>query len=126
MYMAGGEMQDDALKKSMSIVKEGELRNKLERCAEKMDAGLSFAQVALEEKLYDPINNRMLMPAERSGMLDQVMEKIRNNLKENNEKYVGRIAGTVEPLLTGFLMITIGLMLISLMVPLVGIMNSIG
>ena len=126
MYMAGGEMQEEDMKKSMSIVKEGELRNKLERCAEKMDAGLSFAQVALEEKLYDPINNRMLMPAERSGMLDQVMEKIKNNLKENNEKYVGRIAGTVEPLLTGFLMITIGLMLISLMVPLVGIMNSIG
>ena len=31
-----------------------------------------------------------------------------------------------EPLLTGILMISIGLMLISLMVPLIGIMNSIG
>lgn len=126
MFVAGGEMQDDALKKSMSIVKGDDLAAKLERCAEKMDAGLSFSQVACEEKLYDPINNRMLIPAERSGMLDQVMEKIKDNLKENNEKYVGRIAGTAEPLLTGFLMITIGLMLISLMVPLIGIMNSIG
>ena len=68
----------------------------------------------------------MLIPAERSGMLDQVLKKILGNLRENNEKYIGRIANTVEPMLTGFLMITIGLMLISLMVPLIGIMNSIG
>ena len=126
MFIAGGEMQDDAMKKSIEIVKGPELKEKLKRCMKEMDAGSSFAQAACDEKIYDPINNRMLLPAERSGMLDQVMEKIRENLKENNEKYVDRVAGTVEPLLTGFLMITIGLMLVSLMVPLIGIMNSMG
>ena len=59
-------------------------------------------------------------------MLDSILQKILTNLKDNNEAYVARIANTVEPLLTGFLMITLGLMLISLMVPLIGIMNSIG
>ena len=126
MFVSGGEMQEEALKKSMSIVEGEYLRKKLERCEEKMNAGMSFSQVSFEEKLYDPINNRMLIPAERSGMLDQVIQKIMSNLKENNEKYVGRVANTIEPLMTGFLMITIGLMLISLMVPLIGIMNSIG
>ena len=126
MFIAGGEMQDEALKKSLTVAESGELREKLERCIEKTDQGLSFSQAACEEKLYDPINNRMLIPAERSGMLDQVLKKILGNLRENNEKYIGRIANTVEPMLTGFLMITIGLMLISLMVPLIGIMNSIG
>jgi type IV pilus assembly protein PilC len=91
-----------------------------------MDAGDSFSQAAFEEKLYDPISNRMLIPAERSGMLDSILVKILDGLKEKNEKYISRIANTIEPLLTGFLMITIGLMLISLMVPLIGMMNSIG
>ena len=59
-------------------------------------------------------------------MLDSILQKILTNLMDNNEAYVARIANTVEPLLTGFLMITLGLMLISLMVPLIGIMNSIG
>ena len=68
----------------------------------------------------------MLIPAERSGMLDSILKKILGNLRSNNDKYIGRIANTVEPLLTGFLMIFIGLMLISLMIPLIGIMNSIG
>ena len=59
-------------------------------------------------------------------MLDTIMQKILANLKVNIEKSIGRIANTVEPLLTGVLMIFIGIMLISLMVPLIGIMNSIG
>ena len=102
------------------------LRAKLERMIEKMDAGDSFSQAACDEQLYDPVNNRMLIPAERSGMLDSILKKILVSLKNNNEKYTGKIANTVEPLLTGFLMIFIGAMLISLMIPLIGIMNSIG
>ena len=59
-------------------------------------------------------------------MLDAIMQKILGNLRVNIDKSIGRIANTVEPLLTGVLMIFIGVMLISLMVPLIGIMNSIG
>jgi len=68
----------------------------------------------------------MLIPAERSGMLDAIMQKILGNLGVSIEEKIGHIANTVEPMLTGFLMIFIGIMLISLMVPLIGIMNSIG
>ena len=126
MFISSGEMQDEAVTKSLAVAETDGLRSKLNRCIEKMQTGLSFSQAASEEKLYDPINNRMLIPAERSGMLDSILQKILTNLKDNNEAYVARIANTVEPFLTGFLMITLGLMLISLMVPLIGIMNSIG
>ena len=126
MFISSGEMQDEAIKKSITVVESDTLRGKLNRCIQKMEGGMSFSQTAYEEKLYDPINNRMLIPAERSGMLDSILQKILRSLKENNETHVSRIANTIEPLLTGILMIFIGLMLISLMIPLVGIMNSIG
>ena len=126
MFISSGEMQDEALKKSLAVVETAPLRDKIGRCISKMEAGMSFSQTAYEEKLYDSINNRMLIPAERSGMLDSILQKILRNLKDNNDAYISRIANTIEPLLTGLLMIFIGLMLISLMIPLIGIMNSIG
>lgn len=126
MFLSSGEHQDEALVKSMPVVQTDVLRNKLTRCKEKMEGGMSFSQTAYEEDLYDRTNNRMLIPAERSGMLDAIMQKILANLKVSIEKSIGQIANTVEPLLTGVLMIFIGIMLISLMVPLIGIMNSIG
>ena len=126
MFLSSGEHQDEALVKSMPVVETEVLRAKLQRCKEKMESGMSFSQTAYEEDLYDRTNNRMLIPAERSGMLDTIMQKILSNLRVSIEKSIGRIANTVEPLLTGVLMIFIGIMLISLMVPLIGIMNSIG
>ena len=126
MFISSGEHQDEALVKSMPVVETQALRSLLERCKAKMDGGMSFSQTAYEEHLYDSTNNRMLIPAERSGMLDAIMQKILGNLRVNIDKSIGRIANTVEPLLTGVLMIFIGVMLISLMVPLIGIMNSIG
>ena len=126
MFLSSGEHQDEALRKSIIVVEGESLRSKLERCNEKMQTGMSFSQTAYEEKLYDQTNNRMLIPAERSGMLDTIMQKILGNLGEDIDKHISRIANTVEPLLTGLLMIFIGVMLISLMVPLIGIMNSIG
>ena len=126
MFLSTGEHQDEALLKSMSVVEGSRLREKLQRCADKMAGGMSFSQTAYEEKLYDPANNRMLIPAERSGMLDDIMQKIMTNLRDSIDSSTGLIANTAEPLLTGILMIFIGIMLISLMVPLIGIMNSIG
>ena len=126
MFISSGEMQDEAIAKSLPVAETDGLKKKLNNCIEKMRTGLSFSQAASEEKLYDPINNRMLIPAERSGMLDSILQKILGNLKENNSEYISRIANTIEPLITGALMVFIGLMLISLMIPLIGIMNSIG
>ena len=126
MFLSSGEHQDEALKKSMTVVEGEGLKAKLQRCIDKMDAGMSFSQTAYEEKLYDQTNNRMLIPAERSGMLDTIMQKILTNLGDSIDRHISTIANTVEPLLTGLLMIFIGIMLISLMVPLIGIMNSIG
>ena len=126
MFVSSGEMQDEALKKSSVVVETAPVKEKLERCMKRMEEGESFSQAVYAEKLYDQINNRMLIPAERSGMLDSVLQKVLRSLKENNENSVSRISNTMEPLLTGILMIFIGLMLISLMIPLVGIMNSIG
>lgn len=126
MFLSSGEHQDEALKKSMIVVEGEGLKAKLQRCIDKMNTGMSFSQTAYEEKLYDPANNRMLIPAERSGMLDTIMQKILGNLSDSINTHIAAIANTVEPLLTGMLMIFIGIMLISLMVPLIGIMNSIG
>ena len=126
MFLAGGANMDDALEKSMPVAETEELWSKLSRCIEKAREGKSFSQTAYEENLYDRANNRMLIPAERSGMLDEIMLKITDNLAADIDKRVSQIADTIEPMLSGLLMICIGVMLISLMVPLIGIMNSMG
>ena len=126
MYLSSGQMQEESFKKSMDVAETEDLRKTLELCYQDMVAGKSFSQAVNAHHLYDAVSSRLLIPAERSGGLDQALSKICEELKKKNMNQIDLIVGIVEPVLTGFLLISVGLMLISLMIPLIGIMNSIG
>jgi type IV pilus assembly protein PilC len=86
----------------------------------------SFSKAAYDAALFEPVYGRMLLAGERSGGLENVLRRITDHLRENTISQVDRLVGIVDPLLSGILMVTVGLTLLSVMLPLIGIMNSIG
>ena len=125
-YISSGEMQEDAVIKSMKLVDSKPVEATLKKCLDHMEEGHSFGYAANKEGLYEAIYGRMLLPGEKSGSVDRVLRRLVSLLKEDIGNMVARFINTVEPLLSGILMISIGLVLISLMLPLIGMMNSIG
>ena len=91
-----------------------------------MEEGVGFAQAANDVELYEPIYGRMLIPGERSGNTDDVLRRLIELLAKDCSNQTERLVSTIEPLLSGILMITIAIALLSVMLPLIGIMNSIG
>lgn len=126
MLLSSGEMQNDAVKKSIDVAEAETLEERLRKCSSLMDEGKSFSQAAYDVSLYDSMTNRILIPAERSGNLDGILTKVSSELKEKNENALSRISDTIEPVLTGVLLIFVGIMLVMIMLPLIGMMNSIG
>ena len=92
----------------------------------RMEEGVGFAQAANDAELYEPIYGRMLIPGERSGNSDEVLRRLTELLAADCNDRTEKLVGTIEPLLSGILMITIAIALLSVMLPLIGIMNSIG
>ncbi len=125
-FLASGEMQDIAVAESMKMVDYQPLEKKLEACLDRMKEGHSFAQAAYDEELLEPVYGRMLLAGERSGSMESVLARLTKLLEENAGAQVDRLVGVVDPLLSGVLMVTIGLSLLSVMLPLIGIMNAIG
>ena len=68
----------------------------------------------------------MLLPGERSGHMESVLKRLTSLLKESCMGQVDQVVNTVEPLLSGILMVTIAMTLLSVMLPLIGMMGSIG
>ena len=91
-----------------------------------MEEGVGFAHAANDVELYEPIYGRMLIPGERSGNTDDVLRRLIELLAKDCSNQTERLVSTIEPLLSGILMITIAIALLSVMLPLIGIMNSIG
>ena len=126
IYLSSGEMQDNALLDSMKLTDCAPVEEKLKNCAKIMEEGHSFSYAANREELYEPIYGRMLVPAERSGNMEGILNRLTSLLKADISTNVTGLVNTVEPLLSGILMISIGLVLVSLMLPLIGMMSSIG
>ena len=91
-----------------------------------MEEGHSFAQAAYEEELFEPVYGRMLLAGERSGNMENVLARLTELLEGDCVNRVDRLVGIVDQLLSGVLMITVALSLLSVMLPLIGMMNSVG
>ncbi len=125
-YLASGELQDEAVLLSIPMAGHEGIEEKLRSLAKDMEEGHSFAQAAWDVELFEPVYGRMLLAGERSGSLEQVLERLTDLLAEDVSHQVDRVVEIVSPALSGILMVTIGLTLISVMLPLIGMMNAIG
>ncbi|MBR3402899.1 MAG: type II secretion system F family protein [Parasporobacterium sp.] len=125
-FLASGEMQDEAVLSSIPMTDCAPVEEKLKRCALRMEEGHSIAQAAYDEDLFEPVYGRMLLAGERSGNMESVLVRLTGHLEENCGILVDRLVGIVDPLLSGVLVLTVGLSLISVMLPLIGMMNSVG
>ena len=124
-FLASGEMQDEAVEKSLPMADYAPVEEKLTGCLERMKEGHSISQAAYDENLFEPVYGRMLLAGERSGEMENVLERLSALLEEKISSEVDRLVGLVDPLLSGVLMVTVGLTLLSVMLPLIGMMNSI-
>ncbi len=125
-FLASGEMQDEAVVSSIPMAGYGRLEEKLRKIVGHMEEGHGLAQAAYEEELFEPVYGRMLLAGERSGDLERVLGRLTGLLEEDCGHQVDRLVETVGPALSGILMVTVGLTLISVMLPLIGMMNAIG
>ena len=125
-YLASGEMPDDAVAASLPMTDCVAVEDKIKGSMKQMEEGHSFAQAAYDEELFEPVYGRMLLAGERSGDMESVLKRLTGLLSENCTSKVSKLVDTVDPLLSGILMVTVGLSLLSVMIPLIGMMNSIG
>ena len=125
-FLASGKMQDEAVLDSIPIADCAPVEEKLKTVVRAMEEGHGISQAALDADLFEPLYGRMLLAGERSGNLESVLGRLTEHLKQNCGDLVDRLVSVVDPLLSGVLMVTVGLSLLSVMLPLIGMMSAVG
>ncbi len=99
---------------------------KINACREHIMEGYDFAESVAGANIFSTIYNRMISVGFKSGASDSVMKQISESYdKEINKKLVSIIA-IIEPTLVIVLSVIVGMILLSVILPLMGIMSSIG
>lgn len=125
MFVSGYQAEE-ALSLSATVLEDAEVSAKVKDCQAGIDRGNSFAEALTDTGMFSGVYARMIGIGFKTGGIDTVMKKLSQVYGEDAEESVDRLVAVIEPVLVGVLSILIGAVLLSVMLPLVGVMSSIG
>lgn len=99
---------------------------KHEQCLEMLSSGTSLADAMYNSQILSARDSRMLALGSRSGMMDSAISEIANKIDRKVQEDIDSIISKIEPTLVITASVIVGIILFSVMLPLMGIMTSIG
>lgn len=128
-YISSGVNDDVALSESIQTVEHPRIRARAEQALQFMqdpERGLGLSAALAESNLMDALYSRMLIIGARTGSAENVLAGLGETFFNEATDSIDRVIDSVEPLLAALLTIAVGATLLAIMLPLIGIMGSIG
>ena len=129
IYVASGANTDDAMAQAMEGIDHDGLRQKVAASYAAMVDGenpRSLSQAIAEFDVFEPLYARMLSIGMRAGSLEAVLDQLSDTFFEDAVQKLDHVVDAIEPALAAFLTVAVGATLIAVMLPLIGVMGSIG
>lgn len=126
MALKSGLDVDQSLEMVEKLVEYRPLKEKIAVCREKMRQGGEFSEAIQETEIFQGIQARMIVIGYQTGTIDEVMDQSADLYQEELHGQVQRMIGILEPTLVGVLCVIVGIILLSVMLPLMGMMSGIG
>ena len=127
--LSAGSDVDAAMGEAIRATDSAELRERLEPALASMtdvERGLGLAQAAAESGVLEPAQARMLSIGSRVGSTEAVLERLSEACFDGAVERVDHVIDAVEPVLAAFLTVAVGATLVSMMLPLIGMMGAVG
>lgn len=91
----------------------------------KLELGESYYEALKETGMFSGFYIQMIKVGTRSGHLDSVMEEISNDYEEITDTAIDNMIARFEPTIVAVLAVSVGLVLLSVMLPLAGVLSAI-
>ena len=124
MMLHSGFPTNEAFRLLPLVLTDGEAAEKVQGIRKELDEGVAFADAISHSGLFDGLHDRMIRMGVAAGREDQVMGKIADIYEEQVEDGISRLVSIIEPTLIALLAVVIGAVLLSVMLPMAGILSS--
>lgn len=128
-YISSGLDSETAVKLIMETVTNKTLKQRLNAAYAAMidtQQPLSLAQAIEKFQVFPPLYARMMQVGSSTGSTDEVLARLSITFFDDSLEQIDQLIALIEPVLAAFLTVSVGTTLISVMLPLIGIMRSIG
>ena len=125
LMLASGLDVDRSVELTLPLMSNPRMHAKVEKLKELTGEGESFTDSVVKTKIFSGMQGRMLTLGFKSGNLDNVMEQIADDYEKDVDDRLDNLISIIEPTMVAVLCVIVGLILLSAMLPLLGVMSSI-
>lgn len=127
MYLTlkSGLSPEQGIEFSQRLVDDSYFAKKVSDCRAKLEEGCDLGEAFRQSGVFSGLYARMAVIANRSGRMDEVMDKIASQYEEEIDGRLSAFISVLEPTLVIVLSVVVGIILLSIMIPLMGIMSGL-
>ena len=115
-----------SLDMARKMVEHPRMEKKIDNCVESLRAGANFSESLVNAKIFNELYSQMVSVGFTSGNPDIVLARIAESYDKKSTKKIQTLLSVLEPSLVIALSLIVGMILLSVILPLMGIMSSIG
>ncbi len=117
---------EKGLELAAELVENQAVAEKIGSCRQMLGEGQSYYESMKATGLFSGFHIQMIKTGTRSGHLDRVMEDISQDYEQQADGAIDNVISRFEPTMVAVLAVAVGLVLLSVMLPLVGVLSTIG
>jgi type IV pilus assembly protein PilC len=126
LMLSSGANTDESLDLVKDVIGKSSAAEKYEKFREMVANGESLPDALTRSRMFPSVFSRMVNAGYKTGSADSVMKRLSDIYEEEFDVSLKNLTSMLEPVLVGILSVVIGIIIVSVMLPLAGIMTSIG
>lgn len=126
LYISSGMTAEEALTKTAEHLNNSYAKKRCLDCCKLLENGEPTYEALRKTELLPAASCRLIDIGQKSGSTDTAMKKIADDLSNSADDALEETVGRIEPALVLICSILVGLILLSVMLPLMHIMSAIG
>lgn len=116
---------DESLDLAKEIVKNHVVEDGIEKCRKELEDGKGYYKSLRSSGLFDGYAAQLISTGDKSGHLVQVMDSLSVMYQQEADTAIDAILSRLEPTIIAILAIAVGLVLLSVMIPLAGVLAAL-
>ena len=126
LMISSGLSSEESLELAMDVIEHPVVNRKIFQCLKCMRNHETLDESLRESKLITGMNGRMVSVGVKTGVLDTVFEKLDEKYEDEVNQALQGVSTVIEAVMVLFLSAMVGMILVSVMLPLISIISSIG
>lgn len=126
LALSSGLDTDHGLDLASQIVNNPHMQLRIDKCKEHLAHGEIFSEALLSSGIFSKMYSSWIVIGYKTGSMDEIMKHICEAYENETDERLNHFISILEPALIIILCLFIGMILVSFLLPLLGIMSSIG